>query len=323
MRVIGIGASAGGIDALLKVLGPLPADLPHAICVVLHIAASGTTALPQILGRRCALPVVAAEDGLFVEPGHVYVAVPDRHLLVSDGRLELTRGPKENGVRPAVDALLRSIAISNGRSGVAVVLSGALGDGSDGARLVASQGGRVLVQDPDDAVVASMPERAIALVGDAAEIMPAAAIGSALTAGPEREEEPAVTAPDDLVRENTRPDGPATGFTCPECGGALWEISEGDVTRYRCRIGHGFSEDALISEQGAALEAALWSALETLEERAELLRNVATRHGAHRPGVFERFTTAADDADRRAQLIRRALEASDEITDALTAEAAG
>src|SRR3954447_22486160 len=105
-RVIGIGASAGGIDALLKVLGPIPADFPHAICVVVHLAATGTTALPQILNRRCKLTVLSAEQGLEIEPGHVYVAVPDLHLLVHDGRLELNRGPKENGVRPAVDSLL-------------------------------------------------------------------------------------------------------------------------------------------------------------------------------------------------------------------------
>src|SRR5215218_5560511 len=121
MRVIGIGASAGGIDALLKVLAPVPADLPHAICVVLHIAATGNSALAQILDRRCDLTVVAAEHGRRLEPGHVYVGVPDRHLLVIDGRIELTRGPKENGVRPAVDALLRSIAISQRANGVAVV----------------------------------------------------------------------------------------------------------------------------------------------------------------------------------------------------------
>src|SRR4051794_22510420 len=154
VRVIGIGASAGGIDALLKVLGPLPADFPHAVCVVLHIAATGTTALAQILGRRCELKVHSAESGQELLPGHVYVAVPDRHLLVSEGTIEINQGPKENGVRPAVDALLRSLADSHREAAVAVVLSGALGDGSDGARLVAQAGGRVFVQDPDDALVA-------------------------------------------------------------------------------------------------------------------------------------------------------------------------
>jgi two-component system chemotaxis response regulator CheB len=323
-RVIGIGASAGGIDALLKVLGPIPEGFPHAICVVLHIAATGTTALAQILDRRCRLTVRPAENGLVLEPGHVYVGVPDRHLLVSDGRLELTRGPKENGVRPAVDALLRSLALARGERAVAVVLSGALGDGSDGARLVAQAGGRVIVQDPHDAIVASMPERAIALVGDAAEVLSADAIGPALAAleleGIEREEELVVKAPHNLARDNRRPNGPATGFTCPECSGALWEVSEGDVIRYRCRIGHSFSEDALINEQGTALEAALWTALETLEERAELLRKVARRHGDLRPGVYERFWSAADDADARAELIRRVLPSAEERTDVLAPE---
>jgi two-component system chemotaxis response regulator CheB len=325
LRVIGIGASAGGIDALLKVLGPIPADFPHAICVVLHIAATGTTALAHILDRRCDLPVRPAEPGAELKPGHVYVGVPDRHLLVRDHRLELTRGPKENGVRPAVDALLRSIAHAHGRNAVAVVLSGALGDGSDGARLVAQAGGGVIVQDPRDAVVASMPERAIALVGDAAEVLPASQIASALVslgAGARQEEEETLDRPDELAQDSRRPDGPATGFTCPECNGALWEVSEGDVVHYRCRIGHAFSEDSLVTEQGTALEAALWSALEVLEERAELLRRVADRHGADRPGVHRRFRAAADDADRRAALIRRALVSDADTADALAAGSA-
>jgi two-component system, chemotaxis family, protein-glutamate methylesterase/glutaminase len=326
-RVVGIGASAGGIDALLKVLGPIPAEFPHAICVVLHIAATGSTALAQILDRRCELPVRSAEDGLELEAGHVYVGVPDRHLLVSDGRLELNRGPKENGVRPAVDALLRSLALTHGENAVAVVLSGALGDGSDGARLVALAGGRVIVQDPEDALVASMPQRAIALVGEAAEVLPAEMIGPALGAlgSPRREHKEEVLhvhRPDMQARDSRRPAGPATGFTCPECGGALWEVNEGNVVRYRCRIGHAFSEDALITEQGSALEAALWSALETLEERAELLRKVSDSQRSERPSVGERFRRAAEDADARADLIRRALAPDSDTADALAPEGA-
>ena len=208
------------------------------------------------------------------------------------------------------------------------MLSGALGDGSDGARMVAQAGGRVIVQDPHDAIVASMPERAIALVGDKAEVMPANEIGPALSgltapSEREREEEPIVSRPTDLARENRRPEGPATGFTCPECSGALWEVSEGEIVRYRCRIGHSFSEDALITEQGTTLEAALWSALETLEERAELLRKVADRHRASRPGIYKRFRAAADDAESRAELIRRALTTDERQAHALAPEAAG
>jgi two-component system chemotaxis response regulator CheB len=178
--VIGIGASAGGIDALLRVLASLPAGYPHAICVVLHLPATGHSVLAPILDRRCSLTVTPAAQGEPVRPGHVYVAQPDRHLMVRRGTLQLSRGPVENGVRPAVDPLLRSIAHDCGPAAVAVVLSGALGDGARGALAVAQAGGRVLVQDPVEALVPSMPQQAIATVGGAAEVLAAAAIGDEL-----------------------------------------------------------------------------------------------------------------------------------------------
>ena len=181
LRVIGIGASAGGVDALTQIMAALPADLPHAILVVLHLPAGGRSLLAAILDRTCALPVSTAEDGQALAAGAVLVAPPDHHLLVRDGRVALTRGPKESAARPAVDAMLRSIALSSGRAGVAVILSGALGDGSNGALMVARAGGMVIVQDPKDAIMPSMPEHALAAVADKAHlVLPAAAIGAAL-----------------------------------------------------------------------------------------------------------------------------------------------
>jgi len=313
-RVIGIGASAGGHEALFRVLGAIPPELPHVICVTLHVSATSEGRLAGILDRRSAVPVVTAEQGMPLEAGRVYVAPPDCHLLVEAGHVLLSSGPKENGVRPAVDAMLRSIA-AYGAAAVAVVLSGALGDGSDGARLVLRAGGEVIVQDPRDAVVASMPERAIGLVGDAARVLPAAEIGRALAAleplpHPLTQEAP-VNGSARREPENRRPEGLATGFTCPECSGAIWEEHDGDIVRYRCRIGHAYSEDAMVTHQGASLEAALWAALEMIEERAELLRKVAERRGSH-AGLRRRLTAAADDADARAKLIRSAVSANGE-----------
>jgi two-component system chemotaxis response regulator CheB len=310
VRVVGIGASAGGIDALVRVMSSLPIDLPHAVCVTLHVSATSRSSLPEILDRRCPLPVQAAANGAPLRAGRVYVAPPDHHLIVRRDRLALSRGPKENGMRPAVDTMLRSIADCHGGAGVAVVLSGALGDGSDGARLVLQAGGEVIVQDPEDAVVSSMPERTIALVDGAARVLTAEEVGRALASlnGLPGGKEARVDEPT-IADESSpgRPDGPATGFTCPDCGGGLWEVGEGDVVRYLCRIGHGFSEDAMVSLQGSAVETALWAALETLEERAELLRRVAERRGATHEGLRRRLRHAAEDADARAELIRRAL----------------
>ena len=310
-RVIGIGASAGGIDALLTLLQRLPENFPHAVCVTVHLSATSKSKLADILDRRCAVSVVNARHHARLQGGCVFVAPPDRHLLVRAGLIELSAGPKENGVRPAVDPMLRSIAAHGPRS-VAVVLSGALGDGGDGAKLVLHGGGDVFVQEPDEALVTGMPRRAIELVDGGATVLRAGDIGAALAAlAPDSDDAPKeahvnVTAPDEPARR-PRPEGPATGFTCPECDGAIWETREGDVTRYRCRIGHSYSEDSMVSEQGAALEAALWSALEMLEERAELLRRVAQRRAGEHEGLHRRLTGAAADAEARADLIRRAL----------------
>jgi two-component system, chemotaxis family, protein-glutamate methylesterase/glutaminase len=178
--VVGIGASAGGIDALLTVVRDLPADFAAAICIVVHLPSSGRSLLAPILGRHTALEVVEARYGDRLRRGHLYVAPNDRHLTVAGGRVHLDRGPKENGVRPAVDVLLRTLAAAHGPRAIAVVLSGALRDGSAGAVSVHQAGGRVIVQDPEDATVASMPQAAIHAVGDAVEVLPAADIGAAL-----------------------------------------------------------------------------------------------------------------------------------------------
>jgi two-component system chemotaxis response regulator CheB len=180
-RLVGIGASAGGIDALLKVLNALPPELPHALLVVLHVPAHGQSLLAAILGRTCRLPVGTAADGVPVRPGHVYVAPPDRHLTIHLGALRLSSDAQENGVRPAVDPLLRSLAVAGGPRAVGVVLSGALGDGAGGALAIAKTGGLVFVQDPAEAKVPSMPLHTIAAVGAAARVLPAKAIAAELT----------------------------------------------------------------------------------------------------------------------------------------------
>ena len=307
--VVGIGASAGGVDALIRLVRNLPADFGAAICVVLHVPSSGRSLLAQILGRRTALEVVEARDGDTLRPGCIYVTPNDRHLIIAGSQISLDRGPKENGVRPAVDVLLRTLAAAHGPRSIAVILSGALGDGSAGAGAVHKAGGIVIAQDPEDATVASMPEAAIDAVGDAVEVLAAADIGPALArvVRPVRETTGVVDSENPLSETSDRPEGPPIPFTCPECSGPLWQLEGGDTVRYRCRVGHSYSEDAMVIEQGSAVEAALWSALEALEERAEFLRRIASRHHERRPRLHDRFYGAADDALERAELIRRAL----------------
>jgi two-component system, chemotaxis family, protein-glutamate methylesterase/glutaminase len=325
-RVIAVGASAGGIEALRHLLQALPGGLDAAVCVVVHIPARAPTVLAQILDRAGPLGASTAVDGEPLRAGHVYVAPPDHHLLVRAGHIELGRGPKENGVRPAVDATFRSLAESHGAAGIGVVLSGALDDGSLGAAVLYEAGATLLVQDPEDALVRSMPESAIRadhpwrvlaapeLAAALAELVGAdGAIGEDAQVQQRRSDE-AVT--------RRRPDGPASGLTCPECSGALWELEEAGRLTYRCRVGHTYSEDSLVDAQGTTVEAALWAALEVLEERAEFLRKMAARAGAAGDArTRERFERDGGGAEARADLLRRVLLAPPE--ELLAGEASG
>jgi two-component system chemotaxis response regulator CheB len=312
-RVIGIAASAGGVEALRTLVTGLPPDLPAAICVVLHIPATGRSLLAPILDRDSALTAVVAESGQALQPGVIYVAPADHHLLVRRGTIELSRGPKENGVRPAADPMFRSLARSWGPRAIGVVLSGALDDGSAGAVWLADAGATMIVQDPDDAVVRGMPASAIAAtmpdhivpLAEIADLLERLA-GDRVSAIRKEEAMPSHPEPDDLLHAEQRPPGPPTGFTCPECNGALWELRDGTLVRHRCRVGHTYSEDTMVEAQGETLEAALWSALEVLEERGELLRRIAGRMEA-RSRSAGRFHDAARDVMDRAALLRRAL----------------
>jgi two-component system chemotaxis response regulator CheB len=326
VRVVGIGASAGGVEALIRLVRQLPASFPAAICIVLHVPSSGRSLLAPILGRNTELQVIEAGDDQELMPGRVYVAPNDRHLILADGHLRLDRGPKENGVRPSVDVMLRTLATAYGPRAIAVILSGALGDGTAGAIAVRQAGGLVVIQDPEDATVASMPETALRAVGRPDALLQASEMGPALNelveSGAIGDNQATMGVESSLADSADRPDGPPSPFTCPECNGSLWEVTEAEVVRYTCRVGHSYSEDAMVIEQGSAVEAALWSALEALEERGEFLRRVAARHGERRPRLRDRFNGAAEDALDRAQLIREALGTRGERPHALDPQAA-
>jgi two-component system, chemotaxis family, protein-glutamate methylesterase/glutaminase len=320
--VIAIGASAGGIDALQRFMRALPDDLAAAVLVVLHIPASSRSVLADIIARQTVLPVRPAVHGQPLRAGTVSVAPPDRHLTVQGDRLHLTRGPKENGVRPAIDPMFRSLAGSHGARAVAIVLSGSLSDGAAGAAAIAAAGGAVLVQSPEDALVPSMPEAALA-AAPRARAFEAAALAEAaarlIAALPPRDDAPAdggdpeeVPMTDDplspLERSRDVPEGPPAGLTCPECHGPLWEVRDGQLSRYRCRVGHVYGEDALLDGKGTAVESALWIALESLEERVELLEKVAGRLLANgRERSARSMRERARGAAQHAELIRGVL----------------
>jgi two-component system, chemotaxis family, protein-glutamate methylesterase/glutaminase len=329
--VVALGASAGGVEALQRALGGLPHGLPAALCVVLHIPATSRSVLAQIIARKTELTVSSAVHGEEIEAGHIYVAPPDHHLVVGGGRLLLDRGPKENGSRPAIDPLFRSVAESYGPRGVAVVLSGALADGASGAAFMAAAGGTVLVQDPADAVVPSMPEAALLAVPSARVVTAGdmgatiADVASELSVAKHHERKEALVAMDPSLPSalsRTRPEGPPSGMTCPECSGPLWEASDNGVTRFRCRVGHAYSEAVLVEAKGGEVEAALWGAVEALEEHAELLRKVASRISATgRDKTVAGLIARAETATARAEVLRGVLAAAETHLEAATGRA--
>lgn len=315
-----VGASAGGVEALRELVAQLPGDYKGALLVVLHVAPMGTSVLPQILSRAGELTATHAEDGEEIKAGHIYVAPPDKHLLVSNGRLSLDRGPRINGHRPAVDSLFRTAADVWGQRAVGVVLSGVLDDGTAGLLAIKRRGGKAFVQDPDEALYEGMPRSAIEFVKPDL-IGSASAIGQAIAElGSEDPDPPegVVYVPKDVFVEvdrgasdNPQP-GEPTGLTCPECNGGIWEHIVEGLPRYACRVGHEFGPEAFDSEQAERVEAALWTALRALEERGALHRRIAARQHAHgNMHAAEKYNERADQAVENAVVLRELIQRFD------------
>jgi two-component system chemotaxis response regulator CheB len=331
--VVVVGASAGGVESLSAFVHELEADLPATILVVLHVPPSGASALPRILERAGKLPVEIAISRQALPRGRIVIAPPDRHLVVVDNQLRTSHGPRENGHRPAVDVLFRSAARACGPRVIAVVLSGSLDDGTAGAMAVKERGGLVLAQDPAEAAYPGMPQSVIEHVA-ATEVATAGQLGAAVarlcrTAArltedvmgsdlvlAEVETAAALHSATTMAEQSDQP----AGFGCPECHGALFEIEDGGLLRFRCRLGHAWSSHGLLLEQAQSLENALWMALRTLEEKATLSIQLAER-AAERGSALscKRFTEQAQEATRSAALVRRLLESP--TTDAAGVEA--
>lgn len=333
--LIVIGGSAGAVDALTALVSGLPGDLPAAVCVVVHQPPYVHSRLAEVLDRAGALPAVAAQDGVEIVPGTLYVAVPDKHLLVMpDGRgggtLRLTNGPRENRTRPSVDPLFRSAALAYGPRLIATVLSGGLDDGTAGLWAVRDRGGLAVVQDPATALVASMPRSALnevgadhvaaahqlgPLLGGLARL-PAAPPPSADASGGNTEalaelmREVAVAAMDEDTHAASPRYGVPSRFTCPDCGGVLWDASavQGGPLRFRCDTGHAYSPGNLAEAQLDSVEGALWASLRALENAVELAR--ARAESARQRGLnmlAHRYTVEMETAQQHASAVRHLL----------------
>jgi len=302
--VIVIGASAGGVELLLDLAGELPEDLSASLFIVIHTAPGFLSSLPELLEKRGPLPAVHPVHGAEVLPGRIYVAPPDNHLLVRHGYVEVVRGPRENGQRPAVDPLFRSASWAYGSRVIGVVLSGYLDCGTAGMMSVKARGGLAVVQDPATAVAPDMPRSVMARVAVDHVVKPAELPGMLvrLTQQPATPAAAAPTAKLDVL-EGRRKGGPAE-VSCPSCHGVLTEVEVGGFSHYRCHVGHAFSLESLVGEQNEDVERALWSAVRSLEEGAALSQRIGRSQGRD---MQRRFLDKEQDLLAQADLIRRIL----------------
>ncbi|MBR0665540.1 chemotaxis protein CheB [Roseomonas hellenica] len=316
--IVVIGGSFGSTAVLKHILGSLPPDLPAAILVATHISSRSVSHLPEALKRATALPVHQAVDGQPVEPGRVYIAPPDRHLLLLNGTILLGTGPRENMARPAIDPLFRSAALAYGPRVVGLILTGLLNDGAAGLHAIKAVGGVAMVQHPLDAEADGMPRAALEAVevdhvGRVAELprLLTAMVGTdaapAVPASPELELEVAIAAGQRLGSDQLRKIGEPTALTCPHCQGVLSEIKGSGPLRYRCQIGDAFTAEAAMAAKDTTVSDAVRIAMRLMEERTELVTRMArdARDGG-RTAVAELYEARAVEYAGYADTLRRA-----------------
>ncbi|HEY9874307.1 MAG TPA: chemotaxis protein CheB [Candidatus Obscuribacterales bacterium] len=320
-KIVVIGASAGGMEALKKLVSQLPANFTGAVFIVWHVAPGYPSVLPEILQRVCPLSVKHAIDKEAIEPGRIYVAPPDRHLVVEPGYVRVTNGPKENRFRPSVDVLFRSAAVAYESQVIAIVLTGFLDDGASGLYAVKQQSGKAVVQDPLDALHPSMPIQAMKAV-TVDYCVPVALMGDLLVrltkevfkekrGNPVLDQmkiEVKVAREDNAFESGIMKLGKLSPYTCPECHGVLLQLHEGNLIRFRCHTGHAYSLNSLLLEVTESIETSLWSTLRGIEESQLLMRHMADHlHEVNNPQMAELFKQKAEDAKQQADLVRQAV----------------
>jgi two-component system chemotaxis response regulator CheB len=322
------GASMGGVEALLTLAASLPSDFPAIVCMVLHVG-SHQSILPELLRARTGLRAVHPQDGQRAAAGTIYVAPPDHHLLLEGDVLRLSRGPRENLARPAIDPLFRSAAVHWRERAVGVVLTGRLDDGAAGLAAIKAAGGRAVVQNPAEAPEPEMPLAALAAtavdaclpLGEMAryllELVHAKPVGAAGQVPAVLERELAINLGDNSM-DQLDSIGDVSRLTCPECGGALWEMRDAKPLRYRCHTGHAFSAASLAYGQARLVNSHLWGGARSLRERAMLLRRMqAVARGTGDAVQAAAIQAQADRVSQRAAELEAMLqEEASGVTDA-------
>ena len=317
--IIVMGASAGGLSAFNRIIKELPEHLNAAVFIVWHVSPFSTSILPEILNRAAKLKAKHHVDGESIEKGKIYVAPPDHHLLLELGRIRLTKGPKENRFRPAIDPLFRSAAYAYGSRVVGIVLSGALDDGTAGLWAIKDRGGIAVVQDPAEAEQRSMPASALANVQvdhcvPVSEIPPLL-VGLTQRAVEERripvskdlEIETKIALGGDAADLDVQQLGEISEFTCPDCHGTLVKLTNDKLLRFRCHTGHSFGGASLVAELTDSVEETVWTAIRVVEERIRLLKHLA-QHASdlEQTEAIRTLERELQENERRADLLRQA-----------------
>lgn len=318
--LIVIGASAGGMAALKQLVAQFPQNFPAPIFIVNHMSADTTgEALVRVLDRSSSLTCVHGHDNQAFKSGNIYLAPSDQHMLIVEGKILITKGARENRSRPAIDPLFRSAAVAYGNRVVGIILTGYLDDGTSGMMAIKRCGGVCIAQDPEDAAYPDMPQSVITNVG-ADYCVPISEMGAVLSELVRRKLPENKPAPEDLVIEakiaqrvlSDLPSVEALGeqvpYNCPDCGGVLWKVTDGDLLRYRCHTGHAFTSSVLLAQQTVKIEETLWVALRMFEERQNLLETMSKNESRKPPSSISQ---RARDSQIHIDRIRAMLKATD------------
>ena len=331
--VVVVGGSAGGVTAVKRLVAGLPEDFGAALFVTIHRGSGLPSVLADILSAAGPLPAVMAKEGEPFARGRIYVAPPDHHLIVGCDHVHVRRGPRENRTRPAIDPMFRSAAVSCSTRVIGVLLSGLLNDGTSGLIAIRRCGGLAVAQDPRDALFGDMPRGAIEQ-GAVDEVAPLAHLSDALVRLTRQRRPPPVEIPGMLRAEafiaaqelhmdpDNNPIGTLSPLTCPECHGAMYEIREGKLLRYRCHTGHAYTAEALRNEQAEGWEDALYNALRVQEEQLALTRRMAEVAREYGAGLSaEAFEERARGYAEGAEIVRHLI-AAGQVGNAAAAELA-
>jgi two-component system chemotaxis response regulator CheB len=316
-NIVVIGASAGGVFALKELVSALPANFTASVFIVLHVSPHTPSLLPEILSTAGPLEAVHPVDGDVIQPGRIYIAPPDHHLLIEYEQVLVKKGPKENRFRPSIDALFRSAAYTYGSQVIGIVLTGMLDDGTSGMWSVQRLNGITIVQEPDDAAYASMPNSVLNYVDVDYRVpltdLPALLVRLTSEAIPDSSPyefadedrmatEIGIAAQDNAFEMGILDMGELTPLTCPECNGALISIREGKLVRYRCHTGHAYTASSLLAETTRMTEESFWSAIRQLEETVIILEQSGKQfaEGGNRQ-ASEQFMAKAQEMRERAR----------------------